>query len=322
MGVKQITSWDFCFSARFGLLVSPCTPMQSQGCSSVSSTSPLQKTSEETFVWVAERSQLQEMACLWYRIAYPERMGKLGLATPGLAQVLPSCSPTCCNKYKYLCVSSRSILSPSCLFVCLFWHPKELRRPSIEKRQILKPYDQQRLVFTSTGLLNGTSGTAWWLVSAGNVLQTLSKMGVDRTFSRILDSPSQFCHPVVSGSFAWDELWWGLQKPPLDHCCRNICTCILLSWAKVSPLKTIFFPIQASSVCDVHVCRAFVQRRMLHRAHHSCVFQVAQQGLTWLSQGDFCVKYSYSKFASNRAGHLENFALHQILLFSFELWLL
>lgn len=194
------------------------------------------------------------MACLWYRIAYPERMGKLGLATPGLAQVLPSCSPTCCNKYKYLCVSSRSILSPSCLFVCLFWHPKELRRPSIEKRQILKPYDQQRLVFTSTGLLNGTSGTAWWLVSAGNVLQTLSEMGVDRTFSRILDSPSQFCHPVVSGSFAWDELWWGLQKPPLDHCCRNICTCILLSWAKVSPLKTIFFPIQASSVCMMCMC--------------------------------------------------------------------
>jgi len=37
-------SRDFFFSASFGLAVSLCTTMQSKGCSSVSSTSPLQKT--------------------------------------------------------------------------------------------------------------------------------------------------------------------------------------------------------------------------------------------------------------------------------------
>lgn len=42
-------------------------------------------TSEATFVWKAERSQPQEMACLWCRIAYYDEDGKIRSCLPHLA---------------------------------------------------------------------------------------------------------------------------------------------------------------------------------------------------------------------------------------------
>lgn len=156
MGARQMMSRDFCFSARFCLVFPPRPPMRSQGRSSVSSTSLVQKALQPSHQQqfgalllgqqkAANRSRQHARGA--GLLTVKRRWGnKLLLAAPGLAQVPPSCSLICYN-IKPKCVQQHQ--SDTILFALV--PPSTQNGPSIDTRPLAKCCGQRRLVSTSAG---------------------------------------------------------------------------------------------------------------------------------------------------------------------------
>lgn len=149
-------SRDFCFSARFCLVFPPRPPMRSQGRSSVSSTSLVQKALQPSHQqqfgallfgqWKAANRSRQHARGAGLLTVKRRWGNKLMLAAPGLAQVPPSCSLICYN-IKPKCVQQH----PSDTTLSALAPPSTQNGPSIDTKPLVKCCGQRRLVFTSAG---------------------------------------------------------------------------------------------------------------------------------------------------------------------------